>query len=63
MHWVVVAVVWRVAKGCQVESTDRFGPNVVSFQLTLGARRWYAVGVYVPPNGVLDVHRVEQARR
>ena len=40
-----------------------FGPNVVSFILTPGARQWYVVGSYVPPNGVPAVHHVEQALR
>ena len=38
-----------------------FGPNVVSFLLTLEAIRWYVVGVYVPPNDVSVIHCVEQA--
>ena len=54
-------MVWRVAKGWKAENMVSFGPNVVSFLLTLGARRWYFVGAYVPPNDVPDVHRVEQA--
>ena len=41
----------------------RFGPNVVSFLLRMGARRWYLVRTYVTPNNVPDVHRVEQALR
>ena len=44
-----------------MENTARFGPNVVSFLLTLGARRRYVVGAYVPPNDRPIVHRVEQA--
>ena len=38
-----------------------FVPNVVSFLLTLRARRLYVVGAYVPPNDRPKVHRVEQA--
>ena len=56
-----VAVVWRVAKGWQVENTAIFGPNVVSFLLILGERRWYIVGAYVPPNDVPAMNLVEQA--
>ena len=37
-HWGEVVVVWRAAKGLQVEGTAKFCPNVVSFLLTLGAR-------------------------
>ena len=46
-----------------MESTAIFGPNVVSFLITLEARWWYVVGVYVPQNNVPDVYHVEQALR
>ena len=38
-----------------------FGPNVVSFLLTLGKRQWYVVWAYVLPNNMPDVHCVDQA--
>ena len=47
--------------GWQVEGMENFGRNVVSFMLTFMAQRWYVVGVYVPPNNVPAVHRVDQA--
>ena len=47
----------------QVEGTARFGPNVLSFLITSGARQWSVVGTYVPPNDVPDVDCVEQALR
>ena len=56
-----VAVFWRAAKVWKVKNTDILGPNMVSFLLTSGERRWYVVGVYMPPNDVPDVHCVEQA--
>ena len=28
-----------------VEAVEKFGPNVIGFQLATGARRWYIVGV------------------
>ena len=46
-----------------MEGTTIFGPNVVTFLLMLGERRWYVVGAYVPPNYVPAVHRMEQALR
>ena len=58
-----VAVVGRAAKGWQVDSTARFGPNVVSFLLTLGARLWYVVGAYVNPNDAPDIHSVDKDLR
>ena len=42
----------------QVEGTASFGPNVVSFLLTSGARLWYVLGAYVPPNDMTAVHCV-----
>ena len=56
-------MVWIAAKGCHMEGTARFCPNVVSFLLTLGARQWYIVGAYVPPNNMPAVNCVEQALR
>ena len=32
-----------------VEAVEKFGPNVLGFQLATGARRWYIVGVYIAP--------------
>ena len=55
-----VAVLWRAAKGWQVEITASFGPNVVSFLLMLGSRRFYVVGAYDTPNDMPAVHSVDQ---
>ena len=60
LHRGGVAVVWRAAKGWRVEITASFGPNVVSFLLMLGSRRFYVVGAYVIPNDMPAVHSVEQ---
>ena len=56
-------MVWRGVEGSQVEGTDRFGPNMVSFLFTLEAKIWYVVEAYVPPNNVSFVHYMEQAQR
>ena len=58
-----VAVVWRVAAGLQVEGTVNFGPNMVILLQTLGARRRYVVGAYMPPNKDPGVHCVEKATK
>ena len=47
--------------GWQVEGISNYGPNVVSFLLTTGRRRWYVVGAYVPPNDASTIAHVEQA--
>ena len=44
-----------------MDGTTRFGPNIVRFLLTSGARLWYVVTAYVTPNNVAEVNRVEQA--
>ena len=31
---------------------------MVSFTVTLGRKRWYVVGAYVPPNDLPAVHRI-----
>ena len=51
-------VVWRAGKGWQVKGRTRFGPNVVSFLLTLEARLRSFLEAYVTPNDVPDVHHV-----
>ena len=56
-------MVWRAAKGWQVEGTASFGPNVMSFLLMSGARLCYVVGEYVPPKDVPAMHSMDQALR
>ena len=38
-----------------------FGPNVVSFIITSGRKRWYGVRAYIPPNDLTTVHWITQA--
>ena len=33
-----------------MEAVQKFGPNVVGFQLAIGKRQWYIVGCYLAPN-------------
>ena len=47
--------------GWQVEVIFNFSPNVASFLLTSGSRKWYVVGAYVPPNDAPDVNFLEQS--
>ena len=37
------------------------GPNVLTFQLVLGATRWYIIGCYIPSNDLTTLMHVEQA--
>ena len=39
---------------------EKFGPNVLGFQLATGARQWYIVGVYIAPEDT-ELRGVSQA--
>ena len=45
----------------EIEEVEMLGPNVLSFQLVLGATQWYIVGCYIPPNDLTTLTHVEQA--
>ena len=49
-----VDVFYRPSPLFAVEAVRQFGPNVVSFQLATGARRWYIIGCYLSPRRHLD---------
>ena len=42
---------------------EKFGPNVIGFQLATGARRWYIVGCYLAPDNTSMMERVVEALR
>ena len=42
---------------------EKFGPNVLGFQIATGARRWYIVGVYIAPEDTTTMERVVEAIR
>ena len=44
-----------------VEAVEKFGPNVIGFQLVTGARRWYIVGVYLAPDETETLERITEA--
>ena len=41
-----------------VEAVEKFGPNVLGFQLATGARRWYIVRAYIVPEDTETMERV-----
>lgn len=46
-----VALIYRDGEdGWVLESTEKFGPNVIRSTLVSGNRRWYIIGVYIPPS-------------
>ena len=58
-----VAIFYRLEPHLAVEAVEKFGPNVISFQLATGARRWYIVGVYLSPDDTEMMERVAEAIR
>ena len=46
-HLGGVALFYRLEPHFVVEAVEKFGPNVLGFQLATGAWRWYIVGVYI----------------
>ena len=57
-HHGGIAIIWREEAGWQVEGSTSFRPNMLSFTITSGRRRWYVVGAYLTPNNQLEVHWV-----
>ena len=45
-----ISLFWRASEMYEVEEVEIRGPNVLTFQLVLGATRWYVIGCYIPPN-------------
>jgi hypothetical protein len=45
----------------EVEEVELRGPNLLSFQLMLGATRYYIMGCYIPPNNLTTLTHIEQA--
>ena len=58
-----VALFYRLEPHFVVEAVEKFGPNVIGFQLATGARRWYIVGVYIAPKDTTTMERVVEAIR
>ena len=49
-HCGRVAISPRPAPYFAVESVHQFGPNIIGFQLVMGARQWYIMGCYLAPD-------------
>ena len=60
-HCSRVAVFYRPSLLFAVEAVTQFGPNVVSFQLAMGARRWYVIGFYLAPDNASTIESVVAA--
>ena len=51
----------RSAPHLAVEAVQKFGSNVVGFQMETGKGRWYIVGYYLAPNDTLTIKSVVTA--
>ena len=58
-----VAIFHRPAPHFAVEAVQKFGPNVIGFQLATGAQQWYIVGCYLAPDDTSKIERVLKALR
>jgi hypothetical protein len=55
-----ISLFWRASETYEIGEVELRGPNVLSFQLVLGAMRWYIVGCYIPPTDLTTLTHVEQ---
>ena len=62
-HYGRVAIFHRPEMHFVVEAVQTFGQNIIGFQLTMGARRWYIVGCYLAPDDTSTIERVVEAIR
>ncbi len=58
-----ISLFWRTSRTYEIEEVEMRGPNVLSFQLILGATRWYIVGCYIPPTDLTTLMHVDEAWR
>ena len=56
-----VALFYRYTPHFIVEAVERYGPNVMGFQVAAGARRCYIVGAYVAPKDEVTMETVVAA--
>jgi hypothetical protein len=55
-----ISLFWRASDLYEVEEVELHGPNVLSFQLVLGATRYFIVRCYILPNDLTTLTHVEQ---
>ena len=57
-HHRGVAIFYRKAENFAIKELRLHGPNVISFQLVKGQRRWHVVGCSIPPSNALTIEYV-----
>ena len=58
-----VALLYRPSPLFVVEPVREYGPNVMSFEVATGARRWYSIGCYLAPENTSTIECVVAALR
>ncbi len=58
-----ISLFWRTSRTYEIKEVEMRGLNVLSFQLILGATRWYIVGCYIPPTNLTTLTHVNEAWR
>ena len=56
-----VALFYRTTAQFAVEKVREYGPNVLSFKVVTGRRRWYIIGCYIAPDDARTIERVVTA--
>ena len=60
-HRSGVALFYRPSSLFAMEAVRQYGPNVTSFELATGARRWYIIRCYLSPNDTSTIEIVVAA--
>ena len=56
-----MALFYRPSPLFKVEAVWEYGPNVLSFEVAMGARRWYIIRCYLDPDDAETIERVVAA--
>ena len=60
-HCGGIALFYREGADFAVEEVRPYGPNVISFELVTGRRRWYIIRCYIAPDDAQTIERVVTA--
>ena len=60
-HRSRVALFYRPSPLFEVEAVREYGPNVLIFEVSMGARRWYIIRCYLAPDDTETIERVVTA--
>ena len=57
-----IALVWKEGHSSfEVEAARVVTPNLLTFQLVTGYKRFYVMGIYIPPNNTTEVDALRAA--